>query len=67
MAIVRAVDRVHNDPLLREFWRRGELVPNRARKHPYRSGIPETYSASDRWFLLDADANPPNDPWTIQV
>ena len=71
MAIVEAVDRVHTDPTLREFWRHGELVPNRTRKHPYRSGIPEAYSEVDRWFLLDADVNPQDDPWalsqTIQV
>jgi hypothetical protein len=65
MAIVQAVDRVHLDPVLREFWRHGKLVPNRARQHPYRSGIPEAYAAVDRWFLLDADANPPDEPWSL--
>ena len=65
MAILAAVDRVHTDPTLREFWRHGELVPNRARKHPYRSGVPQAYTAADRWFLLDADVNPREDPWTL--
>ncbi|MBN1418625.1 MAG: hypothetical protein JXP34_07585 [Planctomycetes bacterium] len=65
LAIVSAVDRVHRDPILRAFWREGELVPNRARKHPYRNGIPAEYAACDRWFLLDADANAAKEPWAL--
>jgi len=65
LAIVSAVDRVHRNPILREFWRKGELVPNRARKHPHQAGIPEEYAACDRWFLLDADVNPAKDSWAL--
>src|SRR5205823_6082993 len=66
MAIVDAVDRVHTDPLLREWWRTGQLVPNRAHKHLYQSDIPREYVNADRWFLLDANVNPrfPWDPTT---
>lgn len=65
MAIVEAVDRVHNNATLRRFWRKGELVPNRAHKHPYRAGIPKEYQHEDRWFLLDADVNPQTYPWNV--
>ncbi len=35
MAIVESADRVHRNALLRDWWRKGELVPNRAHKHFY--------------------------------
>ena len=56
-ALVAAVDRVHDDPVLRDFWRHGELVPNPARRHPYQADLPAEYQDVPRWFLLDADAN----------
>jgi hypothetical protein len=64
MAIVDAVDRVHTDPILREWWRIGHLVPNRAHRHPYQSNIPPEYANEDRWFLLDANVNP-RFPWDL--
>lgn len=63
MAIVAAVDRVHKNPILRQSWRRGTLVPNRRHKHPYQAAIPNECLDEDRWFLLDADANPQTYPW----
>ena len=57
MAIVEAVDRVHNNFTLREWWRHGERVVNPARLHPYQSHIPQEYRDEDRWFLLECDAN----------
>lgn len=57
--IVRAVDRVHEHPVLREFWQQGTLVPNRARQHPYQTIVPEEYQKLDRWFLLGASTDPP--------
>lgn len=63
MAIVAAVDRVHNSPTLRRFWRTGTLVANRAHQHPYQAAIPKPYRHRDRWFLLDADVNPRMYPW----
>lgn len=64
MAIVKAVDRVHVNPVLRQWWRKGELVPNRAQPHPYRAGIPAEYQAADRWFRLDTAVDPPR-PWKL--
>jgi hypothetical protein len=66
LALVGAVDRVHADPVLGEFWRKGELVANPARQHPYQAAIPAEYAACHRWFLLDADANPRRDAWGLQ-
>lgn len=62
METVRAVDRVHADATLRSFWRYGKLVPNRARRHPYQSGVPEKYEDIHRWYLLDTNLDPEN-PW----
>lgn len=62
MAIVEAVDRVHTDPALREWWRKGRLVANRAHPHPYQSSVPPEYTDRDRWFLLDTSLDPPR-PW----
>lgn len=63
MALARAVDRVHNNPVLRQWWRKGELVPNRAHGHPYQSAIPDEWQDVDRWFLLDCSANAQEVPW----
>lgn len=62
MAILSAVDRVYNVPTLREWWRTGRLVPNRAHPHPYQSGVPTEYKDRDRWFMLDTSLDPPR-PW----
>ncbi len=65
VAIVDAVDRVYTNPTLRQWWRKGKLVPNRAHKHPYQSDISLAYDKEDRWFLLDANVNPQIYPWEI--
>ena len=65
LAIVAAVDRVHRSPTLRTWWRKGRLVPNRAKKHVYQANIPPEYQDVDRWFLLDASANPQMYPWEL--
>ena len=65
LAIVGAVDRVHRSPILKQWWRKGRLVPNRARKHVYQTGIPKEYKNADRWFLLDAGVNPQEHPWEL--
>lgn len=69
MAIIGAVDQIHTNPVLREWWRTGELVPNRARQHHYQVDVPPEYLAEDRWFLLDADVNPafPWSPWRLSM
>ncbi|MBI4026327.1 MAG: PKD domain-containing protein [Verrucomicrobia bacterium] len=66
MSIVEAVDRVHTNAVLREFWRKGELVPNRAHQHPYQTDIPDEYKKEDRWFLLDTSLDA-KWPWTLET
>jgi len=66
MAIVDAVDRVHDDPVLREWWRKGELVANRTHPHPYQADVPPEYQDRDRWFLLDTSLDPPR-PWKLDT
>lgn len=56
--VMEAVDRVHLQPVLRQFWQYGRLVPNRARPHPYQSIIPEEYQRVDRWFQLETSLDP---------
>lgn len=65
MAIVDAVDRIHRNPILKEWWQIGELVPNPSHQHPYEENIPDEYTKEDRWFLLDADVNPANYTWKL--
>jgi hypothetical protein len=64
MALVAGVDRVWQQPVLQKFWRQGRLVPNRARRHPYQSLIPERWRNADRWFLLSTNLDPPGE-WTL--
>ena len=61
-----AVDRIYGDETLKAFWRRGELVPNRAHKHPYQENIPGGYENIDRWFLLDTGLDRPR-PWELKT
>lgn len=63
MALLGAVDRVHTNRTLRAWWRKGELVANRAHPHPYQNDIPPEVVKADRWFMLDADCNPAEYPW----
>lgn len=65
-ALVAAVDRVWDDPVLTEFWRHGELVPNRSREHPYQSKIPQKWQHVDRFFLLNTSLDPPG-PWQLDT
>lgn len=64
LPIVEAVDRVHRNPTLREFWRKGALVANRAGSHPYQTAVPAEYRKVDRWFLLDTSLDPKR-PWEL--
>jgi len=65
-AVLDAVDRVHADPALAAFWRKGRLVPVREHKHPYQQNVPGKYSDVDRWFLLETDLTPPR-PWKLDT
>ncbi len=62
--IVAAVDRVHDDPVLRKFWRAGKLLQNETSPSPYQSSVPADWQRTPRWFLLDSSGNPPR-PWDI--
>lgn len=63
-AVLRAVDHVHHDPVLRSFWRNSELVSNREQQHPYQVLLTPDVAMADRMFLLQAEENPPQ-PWTV--
>ena len=63
MEVVKSCDRVHRNPVLRKWWRKGTLVANKAHKHPYQTDIPDEIKEVGRWFLLDADVNPQEYPW----
>ncbi len=64
--LLAAVDRVHADQTLTDFWHFGTLVPNAAHQHPYQVDIPEKYRGIQRWFLLDTNLDAPR-PWTQQT
>jgi hypothetical protein len=56
--IVRAVDRIYDNQVLQKSWRKGTLVANHGRKHPYQFDIPPEYKDVDRWFLLETSLTP---------
>ena len=60
--LLEAIDRVHANRTLEDFWRYGRLVHNVAHRHPYQEAIPEKYRDVHRWFLLDTDLDAPR-PW----
>jgi hypothetical protein len=64
LSVVDAVDRVHKNATLLEFWRKGELVPNRSGQHPYQTIVPKEYQNADRWFMLDTSLDPKR-PWEL--
>ena len=66
MALVEVVDRIHLDTNLRYWWQSGELVVNPKYGHPYQDSVPTKYLEQSRWFLLDANINPPR-PWQLST
>ena len=56
--ILNAVCAVHQDPVLRKFWRRGGLVPNTGTEHPFRIRVPEKWKDVPRWYHLHTDLDP---------
>lgn len=56
--VLDAVDSVHENVVLRRFWRHGALVLNSAESHPYTVNIPSEIQIAERWFLLTVDLNP---------
>jgi len=66
MAMVNSTDRVWTNPVLGEFWRFGELVPNTAEDpwfNDLRPDAPKWLKDLKRWYLLTCDANPPRKTW----
>ncbi len=57
--IVEAVDQIHNNPTLAEFWQHGRLVPNPTRLHPYQSDVPQELQDTPRWYALKTSLDPP--------
>jgi len=66
METVKAVDRVHNDDTLKEFWRHGRLVANTSGEHPYDTAIPKQYQKINRWYALSTNLDPPR-PWKLDT
>jgi hypothetical protein len=64
--IVKAVDDIHRDPVLTRFWRKGELVANRSRQHPFNDSVPAKWQGVDRWFNLDTSLDPAG-KWTLKT
>jgi hypothetical protein len=64
--IVNAVDVIHRDPVLTRFWRKGELVANRRRPHPFNDRVPAKWQGVDRWFNLDTSLDP-GGKWTLKT
>lgn len=59
-----AVDRIYENDMLGDFWRHGQLVHNRAHRHPYQVNVPAKYVPIHRWFLLDTNLDSPR-PWKM--
>ena len=66
LSLVEAVDKVHVQVVLRDFWQKGKLVANKANKHPYQTSVPVEYENNDRWFLLDTSLDPAR-PWQLST
>lgn len=63
---VKAVDRVYENTVLEDFWRKGKLVANTAHQNPYSTDVPQRYQKKQRWFALDTNLDPPR-PWTLET
>ncbi len=59
LQLVEAVDKVYTNQTLQSFWRKGSLVANPQRAHPYQTLIPAEYKDTARWFMLDTSLDPP--------
>jgi len=66
LAVMDAVDRIHENETLAEFWKYGRLVADRSRKHPYEIGIPDLIASEDRWFRLPTSEDPAG-RWKLQT
>ncbi len=57
-ALVDSVQLIHNDTILQDFWKNGELVVNNNSKIEQSINTPLVYENSEKWFLLDTNVNP---------
>jgi hypothetical protein len=64
LALVAAVDRLWSSTVLQRFWRKGRLVPNHSRKHPYQTAVPARWKDTDRWYMLNTSLDP-RGPWEL--
>jgi hypothetical protein len=64
--MIAAVDRIHENQKLEEFWRHGRAVPNKAHRHPYQTDIPDHLKDIRRWYLLDTSLDPER-PWSMKT
>ncbi len=67
--VIAAVDTVHGNETLAEFWREGELVANPSQQHPFQSHVPELAEGRERWFALNTSLDPwrPHDVAPAQI
>lgn len=63
LKLIDAVDRVHEIPVLRRFWRKGELVPNTNHANPFFPGwMHDSLRDKPRYFKLDTSEDPAGTP-----
>ena len=58
LQVVESVDKIYANPTLQAFWRKGTLVANSQRAHPYIWNIPNEYKDAARWYMLDTSLDP---------
>jgi hypothetical protein len=64
--VVASVDRIYANATLTSFWRKGQLVPNTARQHPFSVDIPPEYASANRMFMLSTNLDPAW-PWVAST
>lgn len=69
LALTKVVDRVHDQPVLKDFWQNGSLVENPVGRHPFQAvTMAKDYFDEDirtkydigRWFHLYSNLDEPN-------
>lgn len=63
---LNSTKRVHSDPILSKFWRKGELVANHSGHHPFKYNFPSQWSSENRWFHLTTNLDPDGDSLSLQ-
>lgn len=60
--VLECVERVHQNPVLKDFWKNGKLVPNRDKQPLHQIDVTPAYQNADRWYRLDTSVDTPT-PW----